>query len=289
MGTKTAEIAVYPVSVFSTGNKSFWLESLERILESHPFLEHPHKQAFYTLLFIEKAIGTAMVDNHRIRLDEPKVICVKPNSVFSLDINRASKGYIVCFTEGFFSLRYNYNVLHQFSFLKKHAATFVRFTAKQTERWNLFFELMSDEILVNQNGVDHVLRSYLNILLYDLDRKFYKHTINSKLPGKDKKVIDFEKLLEEKYATHHTPSYYAGQLHISTNYLNKLCQEFRGISGGELIRKRITIEAQRLLHYTSLSVAEVAYQLGFESASYFVTFFKKNTGITPEYFRKNNH
>ncbi|PVD53609.1 AraC family transcriptional regulator [Terrimonas sp.] len=289
MGIKTADIAVYPVSVFNSGNKSFWFGSLERILEHHPFLEHPHKQLFYMLLFVEKANGSVIIDNATIRLDEAKVICIKPNSVFSLDINRTARGFAICFTESFFSLRYNNNVLYQFSFLKKNAESYVRLTLKQTERWNNILQLMQEETSAEQKGVEKVLRSYLNILLYDLDRKFHKHAAAEKVNSKDEKIILFEKLLEENYTAQKTPSFYAKRLHITTNYLNKLCHDYRGVTGGELIRKRITIEAQRLLHYTSLSVAEVAYKLGFESPSYFITFFKKNTGTTPEYFRKSNH
>jgi len=289
MGIKTEEIAVYPVSVFDANNKSFWFSKLEGILERYPFLEHPHKQTFYMLLFVEKANGFACVDEQSIRLDEPKVICIKPNSVFGLDVNRAAKGFIICFTESYFSLRYNNNVLYQFAFLKKDAESFIRLSVKQTERWNLLLNLMLEEILVHAKGREKVLRSYLNILLYDFDRKFHRHHTQEKISGKEEKIIQFEKLLEVHYASYKTPSYYASQLHITTNYLNKLCQECRGITGGELIRKRVIIEAQRLLHYTSLSVAEVAYKLGFESPSYFITFFKKNTDTTPECFRKNNH
>lgn len=289
MGIKTANIAVYPVSVFYSGNKSFWFSSLEKILENYPFLEHPHKQSFYMLLFVEKANGVAVIDNSTIRLDEPKVICIKPSSVFSLDINRAAKGYAICFTESFFSLRYNNNVLYQFAFLKKDADAYVRFSERQTERWNTILQLMQEETAIEQKGVEKVLRSYLNILLYDLDRKFHKHSPIEKINGKDEKIILFEKLLEENYTAQKTPSFYAKKLHITTNYLNKLCHDYRNVTGGELIRKRITIEAQRLLHYTTLSVAEVAHKLGFESPSYFITFFKKNTGTTPESFRKTNH
>ncbi|RZK31013.1 MAG: AraC family transcriptional regulator, partial [Hymenobacter sp.] len=44
--------------------------------------------------------------------------------------------------------------------------------------------------------------------------------------------------------------------------------------------------AQRLLHYTNCSVNEIANQLGFENGSYFITFFRKKVGLTPEQFRK---
>ncbi len=287
MGIKTESIAVYPVTVFNTESKSFWFSSLERILELYPFLEHPHKQTFYMLLYVEKAEGFVIADNLQIRLDESKVICIKPGSVFSLNINRAAKGNLICFTENFFSLRYNNIVLHQFAFLKKEAGCFFRLSEKKTSWWNSLLLLMQEEAVEQQKGTEKVLRSYLNILLYAFDRTSQLHGLTVRLNSKEEKIIHFEKMLEENYLQYKTPSYYAGQLHITTNYLNKLCHDHRGLTGGELIRKRVIMEAQRLLHYTSLSVAEVAHKLGFESSSYFITFFKRNTGTTPESFRKN--
>jgi AraC-like DNA-binding protein len=93
-------------------------------------------------------------------------------------------------------------------------------------------------------------------------------------------------MVDEEFSFPKGPSYYAKALHISTNYLNKLCQEYRNVTSGEIIRKRIRLEAERYLHYTSLSVSEIAYKLGFESSSYFVTFFKQKNNITPEQYRK---
>jgi len=98
-----------------------------------------------------------------------------------------------------------------------------------------------------------------------------------------------KEMIEKKYKEKKRPSDYASLLCISPNYLNKICKEETGLTAGELIRKRIIIEAQRLLYYTNYSVNEVANKLGFDNASYFVTFFKKNTNQTTEQFRKNQY
>jgi len=83
------------------------------------------------------------------------------------------------------------------------------------------------------------------------------------------------------------PSFYADKLNVTANYLNKICKREVGKTAGDMIRKRIIIEAQRYLHYTNLTINEIAFDLGFENASYFITFFKKQTYFTPEQFRKN--
>ncbi|NDC41351.1 MAG: helix-turn-helix domain-containing protein, partial [Chitinophagia bacterium] len=210
-------------------------------------------------------------------------------SISSIDINRAAVGQLICFTEAFFSLRYNNNVLYQFSFFKKDAEPFTRLSRTQSERWWQILRLLEQERNIASKGSDKVVRSYLNILLYELER-MYRHTPIILVHNlKMEKVQQLEQLIEQHYTEKKRPSDYASLLCISPNYLNKICKEETGLTAGELIRKRIIIEAQRLLYYTNYSVNEVANKLGFDNASYFVTFFKKNTNQTTEQFRKNQY
>jgi AraC family transcriptional regulator, transcriptional activator of pobA len=289
MGIKTEHIPVYPVSVFNTDCPSFWIGSLEQIADAYPFLQKPHRQEFYMMLYMQQAKGVLVIDNREIFLDQCRMICIKPNSVFSVELNGHASGYMVCFTESFFSLRYNNNVLHRFSFLKENAGHCQYFTEQQNHKWSNICALMVEEFNGNQEDTENVLRSYLNILLHDLKRQPGHYAHSKRIGVKEEKLIQFEQLVEENYLKHKTPSFYAEQLHITTNYLNKLCQAGMGKTGGEIIRNRTVIEAQRLLRFTSLTVAEIGYEIGFESPSYFITFFKKSMGVTPEYFRKNNN
>lgn len=284
---KSGEIAVLSADMFDTGNDFFWIGSPGCIPDKYPLLEQPHRQLFYMLLCIESAAGSAVIDGVTIPLDHPKIICVKPGSVCSIQINRNARGHVICFTEGFFSLRYNNNVLLNFSFLNKENVHEVRLDAAKAMEWNHITRFMEQEFHQRRKGAGNVLRSYLNILLCNLERMFNPVEGTERRSNKEEKLRQFKQLLDEHFIEHKTPSFYAGQLNITTNYLNKLCREYNGLSSGALIRKRITLEARRLLHYTGLSVAEVAKELGFESASYFVTFFGKNAGTTPESFRKN--
>lgn len=285
---RTLELAVCNLSLFGDGIRHFWMSDLKGILEEFSFLEHPHQQDFYTLLFIEKADGEISIDEQKIRLDDPKIIIIKPNCIYSIDINRNAKGKIICFSEEFFSLRYNNNILYQFSFLKCEVKPYLRFNEKNKEKWTTLSELMMEEFVLKRKESNKVLRSFLNILMFELERMYKPTGLSKDLGIKTEKVILFEKLVEEHYHKHKMPSEYAKKLNLSPNYLNKLCKDETGLTAGEIIRKRITIEAQRVLHYTNLSVNEIADKLGFENTSYFVTFFKKQTEFTPEQFRKKN-
>lgn len=290
METPAAVIPAYPVGAFTSSCDSHWLGSLDRILENYPFLEEPHKPQYYLLLFIERATGTVMIDHQLVRCDEPKLIFVKPGGVFSLNINRTAQGSMYCFSDPFLPGPGPYTGYHrnQFSFLGSESGAFVRLNAKQTEKWQLFFRLIRDELSVQQQGYERILTAYTNILLVELARKLRNTKQAEHLSLGETRVLEFEQLVEEQFLKYKTPAWYASELHVTPNYLNKLCRQYRMLKSGEIIRKRIGVEAQRLLRFTSLSVAEIAHLLGFEHASYFVTFFKKQTQLTPEQFRKNN-
>jgi AraC family transcriptional activator of pobA len=53
-----------------------------------------------------------------------------------------------------------------------------------------------------------------------------------------------------------------------------------------LVQDRILLEAERVLLYTNMSVAEAAAYLGFEDSAYFSRFFAKRTGRPPRAVRR---
>lgn len=285
---QTPELTVCNIGLFGEGISHFWMGEMSELLEKFPALKFPHKQDFYALLFVEAATGEIVIDNHRIRLDKAKAITIKPRCINSIDINRQAAGKIICFTEDFFSLRYNNNILYQFSFLQRESTSYVRLSKEQQGRWEILFRLLAEEFKFKKRETKKVLRSYLNIVLFELERLYNPVGFVKSKSQKQEKIHLFEGLIEKHFAAKKLPSAYAEMLNVSPNYLNKVCKDETGQTAGDLIRKRITIEAQRLLHYTNDSVNEIADKLGFENTSYFVTFFKKQTALTPEGFRNQS-
>jgi AraC-like DNA-binding protein len=284
---QTTDIAVCNMELLGEGVRHFWFSELEGLLERFPPLESPHRQDFYSIFIVEQADGEIAIDSYRIRLDQPKIIIVKPRCISSINMNRAAKGRFICFTEDFFSLRYNNNILYQFTFLNRDTMPYIRLSHTQRERWNMLLSLLGTEYEMQGRESNKVLRSYLNIILFEMERLFGPQSTATNRDQKSEKVIQFEALVDKHFVTRKLPSEYAAMIHVTPNYLNRLCKNESGQTSGDIIRKRVTVEAKRMLHYTGLSVNEIADKLGFESSSYFNTFFKKQTGTTPERFRKS--
>lgn len=280
---KVAEL--YDIEQFR-GEGQISIHPLKYSWEQFEFLSEPHRYSCYIILYFEQQSGEIVIDNEILKGQKSSIICIKPNSILSLKLNNQPKGYFIAFTDTFFSLRYNQNQLIQFHFLNQNPATICKLKNTRKSKWDFIIQSMQEEQKEQNRWTANILRSYLNIFLHELERNIEPKENIMFQSNKEYKLILFEKMVDEEFSFPKGPSYYAKALHISTNYLNKLCQEYRNVTSGEIIRKRIRLEAERYLHYTSLSVSEIAYKLGFESSSYFVTFFKQKNNITPEQYRK---
>lgn len=79
---------------------------------------------------------------------------------------------------------------------------------------------------------------------------------------------------------------YADLLAVSPNHLNKCVKSVTGQSAHDLLSDMILLEAKVLLKQTSLSISEIAYQVGRNELSDFTRFFKSKTGLNPGEYRK---
>ena len=73
---------------------------------------------------------------------------------------------------------------------------------------------------------------------------------------------------------------------ISTMYFSNAFKKVFDISPKQYILNKRLMESQRLLLETEMSVAEIAYAVGFENENYFSEFFSARAGVSALKFRK---
>ena len=84
-----------------------------------------------------------------------------------------------------------------------------------------------------------------------------------------------------------TVAYISDELNVSPNYLSDMLRSLTGQSTQHHIHNKIIEKAKELLTTTSLSVSEMAYQLGFEYPQSFNKLFKSKTNVSPLEFRSS--
>ena len=79
----------------------------------------------------------------------------------------------------------------------------------------------------------------------------------------------------------------ATHLNVTSRYLSDMLKSLTGQNAQQHIHARLIEQAKIALSSTRLSIAEIAYQLGFEHPQSFNKLFKRYTDITPNVFRKS--
>lgn len=159
-------------------------------------------------------------------------------------------------------------------------------------------EIVQDiEHELNQNIDKHsktLIVSTIELLLNYCTRYYDRQFITRTETNKDI-IVDFEGLLGHYFESEilqqlgfPSVKYFAEALHLSPNYLSDLLKKETGKNGTEHIQFHVIELAKDRLLSSTVSVSEIAYDLGFEYPQYFSKMFKKNTGMTPAEYRNLN-
>jgi len=161
---------------------------------------------------------------------------------------------------------------------------YVYIQIKEEKRLIEIFETILDEKFHSRKRKEEMIA--LNVLeLIILCERFLKVERNSQKKSFPPLIIKYMEEVRKHYKMHHTVMFYARLLHVHPNYLNTKTKEYLDQNAKSVIDIMLVQEAEFLLLQTAFSVKEIAYELGFESASHFFKFFKKHKGSSPASYR----
>jgi AraC family transcriptional activator of pobA len=145
-----------------------------------------------------------------------------------------------------------------------------------------------------QSNIDQfsqqIILSQIEVLLNYADRFYHRQFLTRKISNHQ--ILEkLEELLNEHLTAKAsrnsllTVSYLAEQLNLSSDYLSSLLKVTTGLNTQQHIHEKLIARAKEKLSATDLSVAEIAYELGFEYPQSFSKLFKSKTRQTPLEFR----
>ena len=94
--------------------------------------------------------------------------------------------------------------------------------------------------------------------------------------------------IQENYTRRLSVKEIAKEIGLSPEYLSSQFHKLTGTTLPSYISKRKIAEAKNLLRFTEMSLSEISEYLSFSSQSYFQSVFKKETGDTPNEYRRLN-
>lgn len=103
------------------------------------------------------------------------------------------------------------------------------------------------------------------------------------------KINEARILMKENIESPQSPEEIAAHLGLGYSWFRRMFKEYTGVSPAQYQLQLKLMRAKELLTGSSLNISEIAYQLKFENAGQFSTFFRKKEGVTPSQFRERTH
>ncbi|GAB2673309.1 helix-turn-helix domain-containing protein [Flavihumibacter cheonanensis] len=244
-----------------------------------------------------KNIGPKDVRYGRSKYDfeEGCLIFMAPNQVYSIpdiDLNNNFSGFGLYFHPDLLSGTSLSKTISNYSFFEYRTNEALHLSDAEKQKMSLIFSNIEEEISDRiDNHTQEVLVHNIELLLKYSNRFYERQHITRKTLNTDT-VSKFESLLKE-YFIKNTQfanglvevKYFAEKMNLSSKYLSDILKRYTGKSVQEHINLHLIEKAKTELLTTNKSVAEIAFDLGFEYPQYFSRLFKQKEGLTPTEFR----
>ncbi len=198
-------------------------------------------------------------------------LIIHPDFIRNYPLSKSIKDY------GYFSYAVN-EALH----LSEKEESMIISTMKNIEQeYHSGIDLYSQDVIV----------SHIELLL-NYSNRFYNRQFITRKNANSDLLVQVEELLANYFNSSKVqelglPSvqYLSGKLNVSSNYLSDMLRTLTGQNTQQHIHNKLIEKAKEILTTTSMSVSEIAYNLGFEYPQSFSKLFKSKTNTSPLEFR----
>lgn len=203
---------------------------------------------------------------------------------------------------GYYALRFNPDILYisdkticEFkyiiTFMPNHTPLQKVFKAEEFKDFdvgglmiNIYEEFMKKEYAYELLIKSHICRLFAWIYRYWKSKDYcISETENLDLAAKLEGTIEY---VLQHYSEDITARDMANYSNLSYSYFSRLFKRLTGKSFSEYLNATRVSEAEKLLLTSDMNITEIALEVGFSTASYFISQFKRQKGMSPKQFKK---
>jgi AraC family transcriptional regulator, transcriptional activator of pobA len=256
---------------------------------------HTHVLKFYKIAYRAKLSGKLRYGQDYYDFDEGGLLFASPNQLIgSYNYTTACVGGYSLLIHPDFLLNYPLaKKIKQYGFFSYSANEALHLSEKEKATILSIFKIIEEEL---SNRIDDfsqdVIISQIELLLNYANRFYRRQFITRKAVNNDL-LAQVEAVLETYFGDEQllsrgipTVQYLSEQVNISPSYLSDMLRSLTGQNAQQHIHDKLIEKAKEKISTTSLSISEIAYELGFEHPQSFSKFFKTKTNLSPLQFRR---
>lgn len=255
---------------------------------------------FYTISLKNNIQSKVKYGQQYYDFDKGTMTFIAPKQIQSIEINETNRynetvgtGYVLMFHPDFLVKHILSNTIKNYGFFSYAANEALHLSEKEENSIIGIFKKIEEEYQHIDHHTQDIILSQIDLLLHYSNRFYERQFITRKSVNNDL-LIRMEQLLNEYFENEQTlqnglptVKFLAGELNLSPNYLNDMLKSLTGQNTQQHIHGKLIEKAKEYLAMGNLSVAEIAYQLGFEYPQSFNKLFKKKTEMSPLEFRRS--
>lgn len=265
------------------------VESIEFRSAPHHWKISPHlHRTLHQVIFVMHGHGVSLAEGAICEYGAPALVIVPAGTVHGFEFEPGTEGFVMSMSDDLLRDTSRRDAAIAALFEK---STTLELPSDALRATDLVagFRMLVRELTAAQPGHSLALEGLLKLILANVLR-LSRPSVESHDAAASRHqqiVLRFRELIEGAFRDGWSLADYASALRISQSRLRNACLSVTEQSPMQVVHARILLEAKRQLRYTSASVSEVAYALGFEDPAYFTRFFSQRTGECPRAFRSS--
>jgi AraC family transcriptional activator of pobA len=251
----------------------------------------------YCVVLMDADFGELVKSGEGVRYQPGTIFSVRPGQVISMNLDYSVKpqGWMLAFKPELLEKSGLGRDFYMFNFFSHDVNEAL--VLSQAERGiilNSFANIYAELQTPNDYLTNHMLRLGIGHLLSYCKRFFerqFSERSNSESNLRERMDAIIDGYLSSGSTAQQgqpTVAWIASEFNLSPNYFGELVKREMHITAQEYIQRKIVSAAQSLLKGTTMTVNEIAEELGFTYPNHFTRMFRRNTGLSPLQFRKGN-
>lgn len=276
----------------------FTIHYLQQTFKELPFKSIPYRPNYFSFLFIKNAFGKYTIDDKDFNVEPQTVYFTNPGNYRIFEWHQITNTCLITFNETYLKEYVHAHIYDNFSFLLTETIEPRKLSEKQFETIEKLYQFIYEQHIADSPYKNQVIGSLMETLLLKIKEYFfqdynsiYEGNRNSQIVKTFKRNLEnhFRELVSGIVNKQLRVQDYADMQHLHVNYLSNVISNKTGKSISVWIAEKTITEAKVLLQDTNLSIKEIADKLGFQEASHFSGYFKKNTFSSPAKYRKQHY
>lgn len=279
---------IFGIQNFIISEEKAYVKNSSLNIQNSSFdLKYPHVCEGIGFAICKRGKARIKINLKEYHLESNSIIAVLPNYI--IQILEQDENLEIEFLMSTFDFVSDIKLLTDADFLEKVQQITLLKVDEETAIDLLEFHAFIVKQYKKTNYDESVMKNLLIALVYRVLLIHQESRNNERVEPLTHKEEIFQRflgLLFRHYKSERTIKFYASKLYLTPSHLTKVIKEVSYRTVSDWIDEMVVMSAKAMLKSSGMTVSQISEELNFANPSFFGTYFRKRTGLTPLQYKE---